>query len=151
MFELPKTEKIAVSTRKKAERKNITFRFGRCNQHRLSCGFIFYKFYPLGIYKCTNNEFEFLKLQNILQIEKTKQTSRSIAKIISRRGVKKNHLIGKIKLPHPHFPIRIRHPQVSSPRFADTSFASRFFELFTLPASLKLNNQKEKCTKYVCI
>ena len=42
---------------------------------RLSCGFIFYKFYPLGIYKCTNNEFEFLKLQNILQIEKKKQTS----------------------------------------------------------------------------
>ena len=28
---------------------------------------------------------------------------------------------------YPHFPIRIRHPQVSGPRFADTSFASRFF------------------------
>ena len=41
-----------------------------------------------------------------------------------------------------HFPIRIRHPQVSSPRFADTSFAIRFFELFTLPASLKLNTQR---------
>ena len=36
----------------------------------------------------------------------------------------------------------IRHPQVSSPRFADTSFAGRFFELFTLPASLKLNTQR---------
>ena len=43
---------------------------------------------------------------------------------------------------YPHFPIRIRHPQVSSPRFADTSFASRFFELFTLPANLKLNTQR---------
>ena len=43
---------------------------------------------------------------------------------------------------YPHFPIRIRHPQVSTPRFADTSFASRFFELFTLPASLKLNTQR---------
>ena len=43
---------------------------------------------------------------------------------------------------YPHFPIRIRHPQVSSPRFADTSFASRFFELFTLPASLRLNTQR---------
>ena len=43
---------------------------------------------------------------------------------------------------YPHFPIRFRHPQVSSPRFADTSFASRFFELFTLPASLKLNTQR---------
>ena len=44
----------------------------------------------------------------------------------------------------PHFPIRIRirYPQVSSPRFADTSFASRLFELFTLPASLKLNTQR---------
>ena len=41
-----------------------------------------------------------------------------------------------------HFPIRIGHPQVSSPRFADTSFASRFFELFTLAASLKLNTQR---------
>ena len=60
---------------------------------------LFYKFYPLGIYKCTNNEFEFLKLQNILQIEKKKQTSRSIAKVISRKGVKKNHPICKIKLP----------------------------------------------------
>ena len=47
---------------------------------------------------------------------------------------------------YPHFPIRIRirhpDPQVSSPRFADTSFTSRFFELFTLPASLKLNTQR---------
>ena len=43
---------------------------------------------------------------------------------------------------YPHFPIRFRHPQVSSPRFADTSFASRFFELFTLPASLKINTQR---------
>ena len=43
---------------------------------------------------------------------------------------------------YPHFPIHIRHPQVSSPRFADTCFASRFFELFTLPASLKLNTQR---------
>ena len=42
------------------------------NQGRLSCGFIFYKFYPLEIYKCTSNEFEFLKLQNILQIGKKK-------------------------------------------------------------------------------
>ena len=43
--------------------------------------------------------------------------------------------------------------QVSSPRFADTSFASRFFELFTLPASLifKAEHSKEKCTKYACI
>ena len=49
---------------------------------------------------------------------------------------------------YPHFPIRIRHPQVSTPRFADTSFASRFFELFTLPASLifKAKHSKEKCT-----
>ena len=43
---------------------------------------------------------------------------------------------------YPHFPIRFRHPQVSSPRFADTSFASRFFELFSLPASLRLNTQR---------
>ena len=43
---------------------------------------------------------------------------------------------------YPHFPIR--HPRVSSPRFADTSFASRFFELFTLPASLKLNTQRRR-------
>ena len=43
---------------------------------------------------------------------------------------------------YPHFPIRIRHPQASGPRFADTSFASRFFELFTLPANLKLNTQR---------
>ena len=48
----------------------------------------FYKFYPLEIYKGTNNEFEFLKLQNTLQIEKKKQTSSSIAKVISRNGVK---------------------------------------------------------------
>ena len=41
---------------------------------------------------------------------------------------------------YPHFPIRIR--RVSSPRFADTSFASRFFELFILPTSLKLNTQR---------
>ena len=34
------------------------------------------------------------------------------------------------------------YPQVSSPRFADTSFASRFFELFSLPASLRLNTQR---------
>ena len=31
------------------------------NKNCLSCGFIFHKFYPLGIYKCMNNEFEFLK------------------------------------------------------------------------------------------
>ena len=43
---------------------------------------------------------------------------------------------------YPHFPIRIRHPQVSSPRFADTSFASRFFEPFTLPASVTLNTER---------
>ena len=43
---------------------------------------------------------------------------------------------------YPHFPIRIRHPQVSSPRFADTSFVSRVSELFTLPANLKLNTQR---------
>ena len=43
---------------------------------------------------------------------------------------------------YPHFAIRIRHPQVSGPRFADTSFASRFFELFTSPKSLKLNTQR---------
>ena len=43
---------------------------------------------------------------------------------------------------YPHFPIRIRHPQVSGPRFGDTSFTNRFFELFTLPASLKLNIQR---------
>ena len=49
----------------------------------------FYKFYLLGIYKCTNKEFEFLKLQNTLQIEKKKQTSWSIAKVISRKDVKK--------------------------------------------------------------
>ena len=30
VFERLKTEKIAASTRKKAERKNVTFRFGRC-------------------------------------------------------------------------------------------------------------------------
>ena len=42
---------------------------------------------------------------------------------------------------YPHFPIRIRHPQVSGPRFADTSFASRFFEL-TLTESLRLNTQR---------
>ena len=70
-----KTENIAASTRQKAERKNVTFHLADPNQLRLSCGFIFYKFFPLGIYKCTNNEFEFLKLQNILQIEKKKQTS----------------------------------------------------------------------------
>ena len=43
---------------------------------------------------------------------------------------------------YPHFAIRIRHPQVSTPPFADTSFTSRFFELFILPASLKLNTQR---------
>ena len=43
---------------------------------------------------------------------------------------------------YPHFPIRICHPQVSSPRFADTSFVSRFSALFTLPANLKLNTQR---------
>ena len=36
------------------------------------------------------------------------------------------------------------HPQVSSPRFADTSFAIRVFELFTLPANLKLNTQRRQ-------
>ena len=41
---------------------------------------------------------------------------------------------------YPHF--SIRHPQLSGTRFADTSFARRFFELFTLPASLRLNTQK---------
>ena len=43
---------------------------------------------------------------------------------------------------YPHFLIRIRHPRVSSPRFVDTFFASRFFELFTFSASLKLNTQR---------
>ena len=43
---------------------------------------------------------------------------------------------------YPHFPIRIHHPQISSPHFADTSFVSRFSELFTLPANLKLNTQR---------
>ena len=47
---------------------------------------------------------------------------------------------------YPHFPIRIRHPQVSSPRFADTSFASRFFELFSLPASLRLNTHRRSAS-----
>ena len=88
LFERLKTEKITVSTRKKAERSDLADA-NQLRLIRLSCGFIFYKFYPLGIYKCTNNEFEFLKLQNILQIEKKKQTSRSIAKVISRKGVKK--------------------------------------------------------------
>ena len=74
LFERLKTEKIAVSTRKKAERSDLADA-NQLRLIRLSCGFIFYKFYPLGIYKCTNNEFEFLKLQNILQIEKKKQTS----------------------------------------------------------------------------
>ena len=64
LFERLKTEKIAASTRKKAERKNVTFRFGRCQSTP-----------PIMWTKCTNNEFEFLKLQNILQIEKKKQTS----------------------------------------------------------------------------
>ena len=45
------------STRQKAELSGLA----DANQLRLTCGFIFYKFYPLGIYKCTNNEFEFLK------------------------------------------------------------------------------------------
>ena len=36
----------------------------------------------------------------------------------------------------------LRRYSVSSPRFADTSFANRFFELFTLPASLLLNTQR---------
>ena len=83
LFERLETKNIAASTRQKAERKNVTSGLADANQLRLSCGFIFYKFYPLGIYKCTNNEFEFLKLQNILQIEKKKQTSWSIAKVIS--------------------------------------------------------------------
>ena len=47
---------------------------------------------------------------------------------------------------YPHFPIRIRHPQVSSPRFADTSFASRFFELFSLPASLRLDTHRRSAS-----
>ena len=71
MFERLKTEKIAVSIRKNAERCDLADA-NQLRLIRLSCGFIFYKFYPLGIYKCTNNEFEFLKLQNILQIEKKK-------------------------------------------------------------------------------
>ena len=51
---------------------------------------------------------------------------------------------------YPHSPIRIRHPQVSSPRFADTYFVIRFFELFTLPASHKLNTQKRSAPS-VCV
>ena len=47
---------------------------------------------------------------------------------------------------YPHFPIRFRHPQVSSPRFADTSFASRFFELFSLPASLRLDTHRRSAS-----
>ena len=47
---------------------------------------------------------------------------------------------------YPHFPIRFRHPQVSSTRFADTSFASRFFELFSLPASLRLDTRRRSAS-----
>ena len=47
---------------------------------------------------------------------------------------------------YPHFPIRIRHPQVSGPRFAHTSFASRFFELLILPESLRLNTQRRRAS-----
>ena len=46
LFERLKTEKIAVSTRQKADRSDLA----DANQLlliRLSCGFIFYKFYPL--------------------------------------------------------------------------------------------------------
>ena len=71
LFQRLKTEKIAVSNRKKAERSDLADA-NQLRLIRLSCGFIFYKFYPLGIYKCTNNEFEFLKLQNMQQIEKKK-------------------------------------------------------------------------------
>ena len=101
LFEWLKTEKIAASNRpEKGRTSKRNFQIWQMQIIlRLSCGFIFYKFYPLGIYKCTNNEFEFVKLQNILQIEKKKQTSCASAKVISRKGVKKNHLICKIKLP----------------------------------------------------
>ena len=71
LFEWLKTKKIAASTRKKAERSDLA-QADQAELIGISCGFIFYKFYPLGIYKCTNNEFEFLKLQNILQIKKKK-------------------------------------------------------------------------------
>ena len=46
-------QKIAASKSNKAERKYVT------NQLCLTCEFIFYKFYLLGICKCTNYEFEF--------------------------------------------------------------------------------------------
>ena len=43
---------------------------------------------------------------------------------------------------YPHFPISIRHPQVSGPRFADTSFASRVFGAVYLAEILRLNTQR---------
>ena len=58
LFERLKRENIAACINQtKAELSGLA----DANQLRLSCGLIFYKFYPWGIYKCTNNEFEFLK------------------------------------------------------------------------------------------
>ena len=34
---------------------------------------------------------------------------------------------------HPHFPIRIRHPQVSGPRFTDTPVISYAMDIYDVP------------------
>ena len=93
-------KKLHHQPEKRPNVKKVAFRFGRFQSTPPIMWISFYKFYLLGIYKCTNNEFEFLKLPNILQIEKkNRPLGQSQIKVISRKGAKKNQLICKIKLP----------------------------------------------------
>ena len=48
LFERLKTEKIAASTRKKVERKNVTFRFGRCQSTPPIMWIYFLQVLPFG-------------------------------------------------------------------------------------------------------
>ena len=48
LFERLKTEKTAASTRKKAERKNVTFRFGRCQSTPPIMWIYFLQVLPFG-------------------------------------------------------------------------------------------------------
>ena len=48
LFERLKTKKIAASTRKKAERKNVTFRFGRCQSTPPIMWIYFLQVLPFG-------------------------------------------------------------------------------------------------------
>ena len=52
-------KKLQINQKKRPNVKTSLSDLADANQLRLSCGFIFYKLYPLGIYKCMNNDSNF--------------------------------------------------------------------------------------------